>query len=253
MTEPTMTERTTKAKPEVDTLIIAFEGLIHFQTKERYDHAALVDAEDYSCHDVHKIEVWRDRQLYTTVDLCKGDVVSFDIYPGRLRRDSLYRRHVPELRDFIVYGDIDRKVVRQMPADGVFAYVTLPPGRLTTWATFEDRVELVRKTGSRKKKCFARFVVLDTAITEDVHLRVHRSDLSCLPVLPVPLTPRDLLVVSNTTSHNASGPPYRPHFPAYARLLTTDGQVSPVRILSHKARKCDKDDGTGQFRDDVEY
>jgi hypothetical protein len=104
------------------------------------------------------------------------------------------------------------------------------------------------KKGKRKTKCFARFVVLETTIHSDVTMLIHRKNERPPSLL---LKPTDVVVVRNIATldrHSVAAP--IPHFPAYGKLLTEGGCTCSAVVRLDK--KCDQEEGTGQFRTDVE-
>jgi hypothetical protein len=226
------------------TVTIAFEGLMMFQGNGKGGkHVAVVDA---NCYYKHRpiIEIWRKvnpgdtelTRLNPPIELNAGDRVELGIGTGIVTTSARYRRRVPGLTDFIAQGHVSDDVIEgttMSKVDGVVALVGLPPGRLTTWGAFDEKVRVV---GNIKEYCFARFVILepDPPISTSA-ITVHHFGV----VNPesFPLQPGDLVIVSNTSTDQ-----YPLHFPAYSRLLDQKddgGTLLPVSLV-HTA--CDPND-----------
>ncbi|HWW62865.1 MAG TPA: hypothetical protein VN181_15935, partial [Thermoanaerobaculia bacterium] len=83
---------------------------------------------------------------------------------------------------------------------------------------------------------------IDSAVAMTVHRKTEQRRID--------LNPSDVVVVQNistSTEHTTAAPP--PHFPAYAKLLTKEGCTCQVKPHPNE---CDKDEGKGQFRNEVE-
>jgi len=230
------------------TVTIAFEGLMLFQRgPDSQKNVAIVDASDPILY-AHKplIDICHAKSDYKTcetlVELQKDDTVTFNNSPGKIDLTDLYREHVPELRDFIVYGGVDALVEgKQLGSEGALAFVDLPAGRLTTWGGFDEKVQITKKGGvirRRANKCFARYVLLATSVSPTTISVKHKDEN---PVA-YPIEEGDLLFVSNISQER-----YHLHFPVYTRLLTNYGQLGPVRMLPENDEKCDPEVGKRQF------
>jgi hypothetical protein len=230
-------------------VIIAFEGLMYFQTnlKDKGKHVALVDAH---CHhpilEVFSRNGQQKLEKHLSEDLKKGDVIKFDVAAGEIKRRGRYQKHVPDLRESILYGDIHEDVVNRKPHTGVATYVVLPPGELTTWHTLDSPVRLYKKDGSMKL-CFARFVILETNVkyVDVVRTLLSPGEISIPPFPRHIIKPGDLIIVSN--KGDASDKDL--HFPEHTKLLTTYGLLGPIRIESDY--NCD-DYEEKTVRDEVE-
>jgi hypothetical protein len=230
----------------VAKLIIVFQGLMLFQSTSGSKHVAIVDPRDESYHHAN-IQIRRDANPIAPIPLRAGDVVELDVAPGEITRDDLYRAHVPKLREFITTGDVDAHVVKDVIKDGVLAYFALPPGALTTWGTFVEPVRLTRRNGNETTRCFARFVVLQTEITNEVTMTVTHTLTPTLAPDSFTIRPTDLLMISNIAPHGT----HEPHFPLYQHLLTPGGTLGPVLILGNED-PCPTMDGVGKLDQHVE-
>ena len=224
------------------TVTLAFDGLMLFQSEHRdmSKHVAIVASHDHEL----EVEIYtRSNPAVPGLDACtpvtviKDDVSKFDTDATRIKHSPLYRKYVPELRQFGLFGEVDSYVEDANPFGGVYAYVKLPPGSLTTWSTFDDAVEMYDRDLKSRRQCFARFVVMETMYYEATCMYVGGK--------PYQLKPWDLVFFSNVPSE----PPKHPHFPEYLNVLDYTGQVGPVHILSGG---CDPTVGVGQFRDEIE-
>jgi hypothetical protein len=138
---------------------------------------------------------------------------------------ALYHKHVPELRRYIIAGDVDGRVLRGETKEGAIGYVTLPQGGLTAWGSLKKSAALMTTASHVETKCFARFVVLTTTKSPD-HLTVfHRKKKTMED--PIPLHSTDLIIVSNV-SHEEKSHAGR-HFHLNEQILTDGGKLGLAR------------------------
>jgi len=241
------------------TLTVAFEGLMLFQTEANGGkHVAIVEDAMHNpgmeiCHrDMsNKIDVTK----CVPISFQKDDIVTFDYRPSDVgslkvkeRKDRLYTKHVPKIREFIVNGKVRDDVVNEKtPNAGVLAFVNVPPGKLSTFRTFDEQVDLTKNNHDHVKICFARFVVLETTISNPALLVVHHRNapvpgrpVPSPPIQPYPLNPGDLVFVSNTSDDTSS------HFHIYKTLLTNGGKLGAVTVLKPNGT-CRNTDGEKTF------
>jgi hypothetical protein len=197
-----------------------------------HTHVAIVNATCYYKHNDPFVEVWRPLtpggalSLINHIPLNAGDTVSFGVQGNVTASDGYFSQFVPKVTAFVVQGTVDGHVLKNvtMPHDdGVLAFVTLPPGDLTTFGTFDEKV-LLTNTGT--KYCFTRFVVLkaqtDTMLPS---LAIHHT-IALGDPLPIDIKADDLVIVSNSSMDQS-----HVHLPAYSRLLDKDGTLAPIKII----------------------
>ncbi|MEO8379529.1 MAG: hypothetical protein ABI779_07675 [Acidobacteriota bacterium] len=216
------------------TFTIAFEGLLMVQTEpsSEYRHLAIVDASDYQ----HKVtvEIWRwpfGSTFAVAETLVQDDRVSFENVPrGEIETDELYERHVPHLPKHVEEGGVHSYVIDKVPTPGVFGYVDLPGGSMTTFGTFKDHVLLAKSFGRKDNTCFARFVVLEpNASTNDPSLVITHAQGE---TIKYPIREGDLVIVSNTSKMKGD------HFHLYTRLLTPGGELRWSKVQHDQKPEC---------------
>jgi hypothetical protein len=217
------------------TFTVAFQGLMMFQGdgNGNHTHVAIVNATCYYKHDDPFVEVWRPRtpggalSLVSHIPLEAGDDVSFGVQGTVTASDGYFSQFVPKVTAFVVQGKVDGHVLKSvtMPHDdAVLAFVTLPPGDLTTFGTFNEKVQLA-STGT--KYCFTRYVILQAQTgAMPASLAIHHTNSLAVP-LPIEIKSDDLVIVSNSSMDQR-----HVHLPAYSRLLDKDGTLGAIKIIS---------------------
>jgi hypothetical protein len=240
------------------TLTIAFQGLMLFQGNsggmEKSKHVAIVD-DLYGDHKKPYVEIWSsgdaDGELISIgrYALAPTDLVEFDFSPGIVSPTKLYRRHVPKIEPFIlgdhhVHDDVHEQT---LPHNAVLLFVSLPGGTLTTYQTFEERVAIKKKNFGKKRKCFARFVVLQTS-PSPTKIKIHHDGQD----YNHDLLPDDLVVFSNAAPPQPPNTEPYSHFHLYEGLLNGSGKrLGDATILDSDPCKEPDMVGTKQFTDRI--
>jgi hypothetical protein len=238
------------------TVTIAFRGLLYFHSDPyNQKHAVMVDAHGDSGHNhnkpylrqCHLINGKYDRSNCTDLPLYKDDIVVIGS-PGQITLDpyNYYRDHVPDLKRFIALGEIHRDVINEHPpADGVFAFVSMPSGEITTSGAFPEEVTLKTKDNSPVNQCFAKYVVLTSQqhnpvlIVDHITAEGHPNKFEFFDIEDY-----DVIFVSNTSEDKHR------HFPLFERLLTSAGKIGEPVDLSDG--KCDQKAGTNKLKPEVQ-
>jgi hypothetical protein len=218
------------------------------------EHLTIVDAPPH----IPQFELWGgsattgNMAVIDHLILQANDRITFTVAPGPVTRTALYDAHVPVLQKYVATGGtIDPNVISKTSKPGAaLAYVPLVPGELTTWKTFNDRVQLTKTNGDPDIRCFARFVVLTTAIAAPITMTITRTGQK--PRL-VTINPDQVLLFSNIAHGVHPSPPgaIPTHFPQYEKMLAAGGTLMPVTILSGPP-PCSVNDGVGLLRRDIE-
>ena len=262
-----------KKTAQPPTLTIAFEGLMLFQTDaDKRKQVALVNARVHN--HVPQVTLWRSDapnkplQKKAPIELLDGDVVSFtnaegEAVGGVMGHTDLYDTYVPKLRDFIFFGAIHSAVESQdTKFGGVAAYVDLPSGTITSWRSMDEYVLMHNKECRQVKQCFARYVVLATAMPSGGKLIIRHS--ASPDSQPLDLNAWDLVIVSNRQrqrgtheahshdspeghSHASPAGAEALHFPILTRLLTWDGQLGPIQRVKPPEPLCNPEAGATQL------
>ena len=197
---------------------VVFRGLllIHGDTENAKQQVITVDAPGHTS----RLVIAGQSQT-----LLRGDSVTFSLPAGAATTDTTYDSRVPNLRDFIVEGQLPSDVATASPQNGGRVVVTLPRGILSAEGNFATPAKFTRSDGTTDVRCMAEAVRLSAETSSAVTITINGPERTAPATLTVP---------ANGTVTIINGPQPQPtglHFHEYARLLQGNGRVGDVSLV----------------------